>query len=74
MVFLHRRHSLQPFVRRFLLHKSPVNNFLDYLVVDGERVSVTEEYAKLVGETLLEYNAVWTLKEQRQCWQELGFA
>eukprot|EP01094_Clydonella_sp_ATCC50884_P024512 TRINITY_DN6160_c0_g1_i1.p2 TRINITY_DN6160_c0_g1~~TRINITY_DN6160_c0_g1_i1.p2 ORF type:complete len:326 (+),score=118.09 TRINITY_DN6160_c0_g1_i1:41-979(+) len=60
VVFLHRQHSLQPFVRRFLLHKNPINNFLDYLssAADNTAVHVKDEYTQQVVETLAEYNQV----------------
>lgn len=60
VVFLHRQHSLQPFVRRFLLHKNPINNFLDYLQAapSGDAINVRGEFTDTVRETLEEYNQV----------------
>jgi len=55
VLFLYRRHSLQPYGRHFLLHKQ--NNFLDYLVYNERtsNVEVCSEYARKTAEVIKKY-------------------
>jgi len=52
VIFLYRRHSLQPYGRHFLLHKQ--NNFLDYLTYNEETnsVQVIDEYNEQIANVL----------------------
>lgn len=56
VLFLHRRHSLQPFARHFLQHQE--NNFLDYLMAnkDTGAVEVKPMIADQVSKVLQKHN------------------
>mmetsp|Transcript_6244 Transcript_6244/g.10382 ORF Transcript_6244/g.10382 Transcript_6244/m.10382 type:complete len:310 (+) Transcript_6244:79-1008(+) len=55
VVFLHRKHSLQPYTRRFM---TKARNFLDHLCLsEGEHISVVPQYEEQVKAVFEEYNS-----------------